>query len=224
MYTKKTRRTSSLHKAPASGGLKRMFLWTRLQKKYLKYHEKEIGKNWYRKVFRCVKYVRAYLFLFLITWRSSSLGDFGHINVIIHHRDPKKATSLRKSVSFKLSTVKIRWWVWPVGELTESVTDTHTDTGKFIFCPCIGQIAVLSWFYKLLLQQLSVHAGAHGQSRSEGWRYALVSQQSVCKLSCSNQTQLRQTRSMWCFVILPTTNDFQLIFCICKIPCHVKIV
>jgi len=30
--------------------------------------------------------------------------------------------------------------VWPVGELTESVintvTDRHTHTGKFIFCPC----------------------------------------------------------------------------------------
>jgi len=37
-------------------------------------------------------------------------------------------------------TVKIRWGVWPVGELTASVTDTHrqTHTGKFIFCPCIG--------------------------------------------------------------------------------------
>ena len=48
---------------------------------------------------------------------------------------PPKGTSLRKSASFKLSTVKIRWRVWPVGELTESVTDTHTHThtGKFIY-------------------------------------------------------------------------------------------
>jgi len=38
-----------------------------------------------------------------------------------------KGTSLHKSASFKLSTVKIRWGVWPVGELTESVTDTQTD-------------------------------------------------------------------------------------------------
>ena len=37
-------------------------------------------------------------------------------------------TSLRKSASFKLSTVKIRWGVWPVGELTKSVTNTHTET------------------------------------------------------------------------------------------------
>jgi len=36
----------------------------------------------------------------------------------------------RKSASFKLSTVKIRWGVWPVGELTESVMDTHTDTHR----------------------------------------------------------------------------------------------
>ena len=41
---------------------------------------------------------------------------------------PPKGSSLRKSASFKLSTVKIRWGVWPVGELTESVTDTHTHT------------------------------------------------------------------------------------------------
>jgi len=41
---------------------------------------------------------------------------------------PSKGTSLRKSASFKLSTVKIRWAVWPVGELTRSVTDTHTQT------------------------------------------------------------------------------------------------
>jgi len=58
------------------------------------------------------------------------LGDFGPINTIIHHRDPQKGTSLRKSASFKLSTVKIHWGVWPVGELTESVTDTHTDTHR----------------------------------------------------------------------------------------------
>jgi len=29
---------------------------------------------------------------------------------------PPKGTSLRKSASFKLSTVKIRWGVWPVGD------------------------------------------------------------------------------------------------------------
>jgi len=51
---------------------------------------------------------------------------------------PPKGTSLRKSASFKLSTVKIRWGVWPVGELTESVMDTHTDTSKFIFCQCVA--------------------------------------------------------------------------------------
>jgi len=49
---------------------------------------------------------------------------------------PPKGTSLRQSASVKLSVVKICWGVWPVGEMTESVTDTHT--GKFIFCPCIA--------------------------------------------------------------------------------------
>ena len=67
------------------------------------------------------------------------LGDFEPLNVTIHHRDPQKAhPSLRISASFKLSSVKIRWGVWPVGELTESVTDTHTHTYTHTFCPCIA--------------------------------------------------------------------------------------
>jgi len=41
---------------------------------------------------------------------------------------PPKGTSLHKSASFKLSAVKVRWGVWPVDELTESVTDTDTHT------------------------------------------------------------------------------------------------
>jgi len=36
------------------------------------------------------------------------LRDFEPLNVIIHHRDPQKGTSLRKSASFELSSVKIR--------------------------------------------------------------------------------------------------------------------
>ena len=38
---------------------------------------------------------------------------------------PPKGTSLRKSAFVKLSTEKIRWGVWRVGELTKS--DGHTD-------------------------------------------------------------------------------------------------
>jgi len=33
--------------------------------------------------------------------------NFGPLNVIIHHRDPQKGTSLRKSASFKL-------YSWPI--------------------------------------------------------------------------------------------------------------
>jgi len=70
------------------------------------------------------------------------LGDSGPPKCDYSSSRPPKSTSLHKSASFKLSTVKIRWGVWPVGELTESVmdtqTDTHTHTGKFIFCPCIA--------------------------------------------------------------------------------------
>ena len=76
----------------------------------------------------------------LFSPQNGGFGDFVPLNVIIHHRDPQKA-------SFKLLTVKIRWGVWPVGESTESVTDT--DTGKFIFCPCIGQtIRLWRWYLR----------------------------------------------------------------------------
>jgi len=57
------------------------------------------------------------------------LGNFGPLNVIIYHHDPQKAHPCINPRN-KLSTVKIRWGVWPVGELTESVTDTHTDTRR----------------------------------------------------------------------------------------------
>ena len=74
------------------------------------------------------------------------LGGFGPVNVIIHHRYPQKAhhPCVNPRPVVKVSTVKIRWGVWPVGELTEIVTDTQTDrqinrhTGKFVFCPCIA--------------------------------------------------------------------------------------
>ena len=57
-------------------------------------------------------------------FRSQKLRFLGDFWPII---ETPKGTSLRKSASFKLSTVKIRWGVWPVGELRESVKDTHTD-------------------------------------------------------------------------------------------------
>jgi len=43
---------------------------------------------------------------------------------------PPKGTSLRKSASVKLSTVKIRWGVWPrrVDRKCDRQTDTHTHT------------------------------------------------------------------------------------------------
>jgi len=46
---------------------------------------------------------------------------------------PPKGTSLHNSAYFKLSTLKIHWGVWPVGELTESVTDIHTHTQVNIY-------------------------------------------------------------------------------------------
>jgi len=86
---------------------------------------------------------------------------------------PPKGTFLRKSASVKLSTVKILWGVWPVGELTESVTDTqtqtqthtHTHTGKFIFCPCIAldrqECKNISRHTVTLLESLKWHGKMH---------------------------------------------------------------
>ena len=50
---------------------------------------------------------------------------------------PAKSTSLRKSASFNLPTVKIRRGVRPEGSW-QKVWRTHRHTGKFIFCPCIA--------------------------------------------------------------------------------------
>jgi len=62
-------------------------------------------------------------------FNSSKLGFWGTLDPKCDYSSsiPPKGTSLRKSASSKLSTVKICWGVWPVGELTESVMDTHTD-------------------------------------------------------------------------------------------------
>jgi len=71
-------------------------------------------------------------------WRYSYL-NFSHIwlempiqatkmGVLGDFETPKRHTLVHKSTSFKLSTVKICWGVWPVGEMTESVTDTHAHT------------------------------------------------------------------------------------------------
>jgi len=91
---------------------------------------------------------------------------------------PPKGTSLRKSASFKLSTVKIRWGVWPVGELTESVTDTQTQTdthtGKFILCPCIA----------LDRQQRTKFAGFRAWARPHYVASALV----MCYANASQQS------------------------------------
>ena len=72
------------------------------------------------------------IWIFRIFWHMNAYsgpqnGFFGGLRT--HKCDysssrPPKGTSLRKSASFKLPTVKICWGVWPVGELTESVTDT----------------------------------------------------------------------------------------------------
>jgi len=63
-------------------------------------------------------------------------GNFGPLNVIIHHRDPQKTHFCvnPRFLSYQL------WGLTCIGELTESVTDTHTHThtGKFLCCPCLA--------------------------------------------------------------------------------------
>ena len=70
------------------------------------------------------------------------LGDFGFgsLNVIIHHRDHKRHISLRKFAYFKPSTVKIRWGVWLVGQLTWQKVwrDTQTHRHKLRLCVCVS--------------------------------------------------------------------------------------
>ena len=70
--------------------------------------------------YSCLNFSHIWLEIPIQAPKMGVLGDFGPLNVIIHHRDPHILAS------FKLSTVKIRWEVWHVGELTESVTDTQT--------------------------------------------------------------------------------------------------
>jgi len=72
------------------------------------------------------------------------LGDFGPLNVIIHHRDPQKA---HPCVNPRLLSYQL--WKSVEGLICRQVdrkcdrhthreTDRHTHTGKFIFCPCIA--------------------------------------------------------------------------------------
>jgi len=66
-------------------------------------------------------------------------GGFGEVwtpNCNYSSSRPPKGTFLRKSTSFKLSTVKICCGVWLVGELTESVTDRQTDRVFFFSYAC----------------------------------------------------------------------------------------
>jgi len=72
--------------------------------------------------YSCLNFSHIWLEMPIQVPKVGVLGDCGYLSP-----RPPKGTSLRKSASFKLSTVKIRWGVWPVGELTESVMDTHTD-------------------------------------------------------------------------------------------------
>ena len=63
------------------------------------------------------------------------LRNFGPVNVIIHHRDPQKGTPLRKSASFKLSTVHIH-------------TTTHTQcTRRWIYILSMHSIGQTTMSY-----------------------------------------------------------------------------
>ena len=60
--------------------------------------------------------------------RNGGFGRFWTHKCDYSSSRPPKGTSLSKSASYKLSTVKICWGVWPVRELTERKCDGHTDT------------------------------------------------------------------------------------------------
>ena len=77
--------------------------------------------------------MKMFEFFAYLAWNAYSIpqnwgfGGLWTLNCDYSSSRPPKCTSLRKSASFKLSTVKICWAVWPVGELTESVMDTPAD-------------------------------------------------------------------------------------------------
>ena len=88
-----------------------------------------------------------WIFFAYLAWNAYSgpkmgvLGDFGPINVIIHHWDPQKthpcinprllSYQLQKSVEG--SDLYASWQkVW------RTHTNRQTDASKFIFCPCIA--------------------------------------------------------------------------------------
>jgi len=104
--------------------------------------------------------LKIYLFEFFtyLAWNAYSgtqNGGFGGLWTPICNYSsskPPKGTSLRKSASFKLSTVKIHWGAWPVGELTESVTDTHVNLYSVPVLHSIGQTINMK-LYDVILQQ-----------------------------------------------------------------------
>jgi len=95
-------------------------------------------------------------------------GTLDPINVTIHQRPPK-GTSLHKSASFKLSTVIIRWGVWPVDELTESVTDTHTQVNLYLVhaLHSIGQTIK----FELWERWISITLGAWAAFHCVQWHF-----------------------------------------------------
>jgi len=80
-----------------------------------------------------VNVIHRSIWIFLHIWlempiqapKMGVLGDFRHLNVIIYHQDSQKG---HPCINPHLSSYQL--WksvrgVWPVGELAESVTDTH---------------------------------------------------------------------------------------------------
>jgi len=70
------------------------------------------------------------------------LGDFGPLNVIIHHRDPQKVNHRinPRLLSYICKNLLRGLICRRVHRKCDGHTQrhTHTDTGKFILCPCIA--------------------------------------------------------------------------------------
>jgi len=61
-------------------------------------------------------------------------GDFGPLNVIIYHPDPQKAHPCVNPRLLSYHALKIRLRGMTCRRVDRKC-DTHTHTGKFIFCP-----------------------------------------------------------------------------------------
>jgi len=115
-----------------------------------------------------------------VFWRTLEFGPL-NVNVVIHHRDPQKAHPCVNPCKNPCKN-PLRGLTCSVSELTESVTDTHTHTGKFIFCPCIALGRQKAHFTSQLHYLWLSHKSITKTTRLlEDWVFNKLSAKRLCK-------------------------------------------